>query len=219
MNYRVSRNSHSPRLWSVAILELSFLLIASPVVLAESPASSQAHTDTEFARALISKGPSPQLPKAAAAVYDWLIGDWEADVYDFEPGGKKRVDKGEWHFRWVLEGRAVQDVWIVPIRPSRVIDAPTMNNRYGTSLRTYDPKLDVWHVFWVNPVTQDRSELIARKIGNTVVQQGIAEDGSFMRWTFRDITATSFTWRGELSSDGGKTWQLDAEFVVRRIVR
>jgi hypothetical protein len=142
---------------------------------------------THFSDALISTAPSPQIPKTAASVYDWLIGDWRVDVTDYETDGTARVSKGEWHFSWVLEGRAVQDVWIAPTRAERTAQIPMTNNRYGTTLRTYDPKLDAWRVFWLNPVTQSRTELIGRKVGNEIVHQAVDEDGSFMRWVFTDI--------------------------------
>jgi hypothetical protein len=178
---------------------------------------SAAEIDGKFAHVLISPGPSPQIPASAVEAYNWLIGDWEADVYDYGPGGAKQVSKGEWHFSWVLEGRAIQDVWVVPRRSDRNPSTPPNNNRYGTSIRIYDPKIDAWRVFWFNPVTSDRTELVGRKVGNAIVQQSVAEDGSFTRWTFEDITTRSFTWRGEFSTDGGRTWHLDAEFLAHRM--
>lgn len=181
-----------------------------------SPLSAQ-QKESSFAEVLISPGPSPQIPTSDADMFSWLIGDWEADVYDYGPGESQHVSKGEWHFSWVLEGRAVQDVWIVPVRSERKTPTSEEHNRYGTSIRIYDPKLHVWHVFWFNPVTQDRTELIGRKVGNTIVQQCVCDDGSFTRWTFEDIKPNSFTWRGEISTDGGKTWQPDAEFRAHRI--
>ncbi len=52
---------------------------------------------------------------------------------------------GEWHFGWALEGRAVQDVWIVPPRGElRRGDAAANVNSYGTTLRVYDPDIDAW---------------------------------------------------------------------------
>ncbi len=186
-----------------------------------SQKSSQSLSDkarSSFARVLISNGPSPQMPKSAASVFGWLVGDWEAKVYDYRPGKSPQwVGNGEWHFSWVLEGRAIQDVWIVPKLMDRNSRTPKDHNRYGTTLRIYDPKIDAWRVFWFNPVTQDRTEIVARKIGNDIIQQGIDDDGSFVRWIFTDIKPNSFVWRGDSSKDGGKTWQLDSQFVVRRV--
>jgi hypothetical protein len=36
------------------------------------------------------------------------------------------------------------------------------------------------------------------------------------RWSFRDITADSFLWRGEVSADAGATWRVVTEFTACR---
>ncbi len=151
-------------------------------------------------------------------IYGWLVGSWEAAVYDYEPDGTVRESSGEWHFGWVLEGRAIQDVWIAPPRSQR--SGKTLskqNNRYGTSLRFYDSKIGAWHVTWFNPVTGARNDLVGRRQGNDIVQEGTNVDGRKIRWLFTDITPTSFRWRGESSEPDGKTWRLEAEFRARRM--
>jgi hypothetical protein len=148
-------------------------------------------------------------------LYDSLLGDWAVDVVEYGPGGPRRAT-GEWHFAWVLEGRAIQDVWIVPPRGSRQPGLPTGGNRYGTSLRVYDPGKDVWHVTWNNPVTGVTNTLVGRKQGDAIVQEGTDAGGTLVRWTFDRLTGHSFRWRGEVSTDAGKTWRLQAEFHGRR---
>jgi hypothetical protein len=37
-----------------------------------------------------------------------------------------------------------------------------------------------------------------------------------VRWSFNDIRKDSFLWRGEISADAGKTWQLEQEMRVKR---
>lgn len=150
-------------------------------------------------------------------LYDPLLGSWAVDVIDHDTGGPPRTSTGEWHFAWVLEGRAIQDVWISPPRASRGRGLPTQGNRYGTTLRVYDPETDVWHVTWINPVSVVRNTLVGRKHGDEIVQEGTDTDGSLIRWIFSDLTPTSFRWRGEASSDSGKTWRLAAEFFGRRV--
>lgn len=41
------------------------------------------------------------------------------EVFDYDVDGSVRTGTGEWSFSWVLEGRAVQDVWISPQRALR----------------------------------------------------------------------------------------------------
>lgn len=150
-------------------------------------------------------------------LYGWLIGSWDLDVTRFRDDGSRRHWPGEWHFGWTLEGRAIQDVWIVPPRgPGRQVDAAANANSYGTTLRVYDPARNAWHIQWTDPVTQTYLSMIGRKDGADIVQLGTAPDGRRIRWSFRDITANAFRWCGETSADEGATWQLVVEFLARR---
>jgi hypothetical protein len=151
-------------------------------------------------------------------IYGWLIGGWEADVYDYSADGTAHESKGEWHFGRVLEGRAIQDVWIAPPRFQR--NSKTLSkqyNRYGTSLRVYDREIGAWRVTWFNPVSGARNDLLGRRQGADIIQEGTNADGRRIRWSFKDITPTSFRWLGESLGPDGKTWRLEAEFRARRI--
>jgi hypothetical protein len=151
-------------------------------------------------------------------LYGWLVGSWTLDVTGYLPDGTPRRRPGEWHFDWVLEGRAIQDVWIVPPRGQRQGDAATHGNFYGTTLRVYDPKLDAWHVQWTDPVSQTYLSMISRRQDADIVQLG-KSDGATIRWSFTEITADSFHWRGEVSLDDGWTWRTNIEFQARRVPR
>ena len=150
-------------------------------------------------------------------LYGWLIGAWELDVSEFRADGTTLRRPGEWHFGWVLEGRAIQDVWIVPPRGARHGDAETSSNRYGTTLRTYDPRMDAWHIQWTDPVSQTYLSMIGRAAGDDIVQLGQGADGNLYRWSFRDITPDAFLWRGEISADDGATRRVNVEFTARRM--
>ena len=169
----------------------------------------------EFFQALCASGPEARLA-ARMTLYDRVLGDWSLEVVDHAADGSQRVSHGEVHFAWVLEGRAIQDVWIVPSREARGPDLPRQGNRYGTTLRVYDPAADVWRITWINPVTSAVNQLLGRREGDDIVQEGAGADGSSIRWSFREITPTSFRWFGEISKDGGATWQLQTEFRGRR---
>jgi len=146
-------------------------------------------------------------------IYGWLIGTWDADVFDRMPDGTWREDRGEWHFGRVLEGRAIQDVWISPPLAERR-DAGREWNRYGTSIRSYDPALGAWRIIWINPVSGARNDLVGRRDGDRIVQEGVDVDGRRIRWIFSEIAAGSFRWTGESETRG--EWLLEAEFRARR---
>jgi hypothetical protein len=151
-------------------------------------------------------------------IYGWLIGGWEATVYDYPADGAAHESSGEWHFGRVLEGRAIQDVWIAPPRSQRNVKTPSKQyNRYGTSLRVYDKEIGAWRVTWFNPVSGARNDLVGLRQGPDIVQEGTNADGRRIRWSFKDITPTSFRWLGESLAPDGKTWRLEAEFRARRM--
>jgi hypothetical protein len=175
--------------------------------------------DALFLEALRSAGPLAG-SGGTSDLYSGLIGDWEAEVVDHLPGGSDRRQSAEMHFAWVLEGRAMQDLWIAPARHQRgKPDAPSADgNRYGTTLRVYDPKIDAWRMTWWNPVTGVETRLIGRRVGSQIVQTGADAEGRLIRWVFVELRHDRFHWRGEHSSDGGRTWICDTEYFGRRRV-
>jgi len=170
---------------------------------------------SNFESALVANGRSPEIPEAADA-YGWLIGSWDLECYDYFPDGSKRHTQGEVHFAWVLEGRAVQDIWIMPRRSQRPPQGDTPRNTYGTTLRAWDPAIQAWRVMWINPASGHREELIGRWQGKDVVQVGERPNGTPIRWMFTEITPNSFHWTGEVLDVDGKTWKMEAEFRATR---
>jgi hypothetical protein len=124
-------------------------------------------------------------------------------VMHLDDGGRHE-GRGEIHFGWVLEGRAIQDVWILP------------GIFYGSTLRVYDPGIDAWHILWSDPLRPYFTRQIGRARGKDIVQEGRNDSGEAVRWSFTDIEPDSFRWLGERSTDGGASWQLQAEFRARR---
>lgn len=188
---------------------LAAALAAGPLPAGAAPAAS-------FVEVLLADG-RPTAAAEGARLYDWLLGAWDVEVFDVQDDGSRRKTRGEWHFARVLEGRAIQDVFIVPARAERKSDEPPKpGNRYGTTIRVYDPAADHWRITWFNPVTGEKDSLMARRQGEEILQEGKDDEGAPMRWVFSDITPRSFRWRGEVSRDGGKTWRLGAEFFATR---
>lgn len=157
--------------------------------------------------ALAAAGRAPEIP-AEADVYGWLMGSWDLHVVHSLADVRHLDIRGEAHFGWVLEGRAVQDVWIMK--------RPDVMNTYGTTIRIWDPRLGAWRVTWMNPISGRRDELIGRRVGNEVIQIGTHGDGTLIRWRFLDVTSDSFRWVGDALEPDGETWKLEAEFHGRR---
>jgi hypothetical protein len=84
------------------------------------------NSDPPLAQLLFSTGAAPDRADKMG-LYGWLIGDWVIDAVMHTADGDTHARRGEITFAWVLEGRAIQDVWILP------------DFFYGTTLRVYDP--------------------------------------------------------------------------------
>ena len=172
--------------------------------------------------ALAAVGPAPEHADKLA-LFGRLVGTWDVNDTHFDAGGAvTKRQRGEWLFGWVLDGRAIQDVLITPPRDvQRKTGVPF--GEYGATLRFYDPKLDAWQVTYVAPVYGAIIKLVAKidKDGDGIVMDGQAPEGASdaghrYRWTFSDITADSFRWRGYWSEDDGQAWHLDEEMLARR---
>jgi hypothetical protein len=157
-----------------------------------------------LAEALHTRGPAAD-QAGKMGLYGWLIGDWEMDAVIHADDGTAHKGRGEIHFGWVLGGRAVQDVWILP------------GFFFGTTLRVYDPGLDAWHILWSDPLKQYYTHQVGRARGKDIVQEGTAGEGAATRWSFTDIEPDAFRWLGEHSRDQGASWHLQADFRARRV--
>jgi len=156
----------------------------------------------DFFGVLAAPGRSAEIPEAHD-VYGWLVGTWELDCLHYK--GVPVSLKGEAHFGWTLEGRAVQDVWIMP------------GQMYGTTLRMWDSTIQAWRISWKNPLRAHFEEQIGRRVGEEIVQVGTRANGAVTRWRFTEITPDSFHWIGEVLESDGRTWKLEGEFRAKRM--
>jgi hypothetical protein len=159
--------------------------------------------------ALPAPGPHPSLGDEAR-LFDRLVGTWDCDYSFHAEDGTTRRSSGELRFGWIIDGRALQDIWVgYPREGSK--DERTI----GTSLRFFDATSRTWRVVWVAPAFGVLTTLQGVAEGSRIVLRGEESDGTLLRWSFNDIQAGSFTWRGEKSRDGGKTWRLEEDHHMR----
>ncbi|MGZ4358461.1 MAG: hypothetical protein ACXVYM_01525 [Gaiellaceae bacterium] len=162
--------------------------------------------------ALRADGPWPAYADKLM-LFGRFVGSWDVEATYFGADGEPTEShRGEWHFGWVLQGHAIQDVLLSP----RHDEPDTGSFEYGTTIRLYDPRIDAWRVFWIGSVSGSCVSLIARQDGDAIVLEGPARDGGLHRWTFSEIGDDSFRWRGYRSGDERRTWPLEEEMLVRR---
>ncbi len=162
--------------------------------------------------ALHAPGPAPAQADRLG-LFGQFVGSWDLHWSGHDTSGQPAQMTGELHAGWVLGGRAVQDVWIVPGRgqPGEG-HAPGF---HGTTIRFYDPAIDAWRSTWIDPPNARVRRFIARP-----ADEGIEllsnDDDPHLRWRFTDITGQSFRWIGEVSTDHGTTWQRHQEMRASR---
>nr|WP_130790152.1 hypothetical protein [Lachnoclostridium pacaense] len=150
----------------------------------------------DFFEALRSEGKNTALPEA----FDYfgkLIGSWQIDYVE---SNSSRTIRGEWHFSWVLEGMAIQDVIILP------------DYEYGTSLRIFNPETQAWDVAY--GYTGKIIRLEARKQGEMIVLTYISDQNR--KWVFVKIDEDKFHWQNVTVKDDGE-WHINADIYAERI--
>ena len=149
-----------------------------------------------FYKALTSEVKNEALPDDFN-YFGKLIGSWKIDYID---NSTSRVIKGEWHFSWVLEGMAVQDVIVLP------------GFEYGTTLRVYNPGTYAWDVAYCYTGKIMRFE--ARKQDDIIVLTNI-EDAR-RKWVFAKIEDNNFHWQDVMVKDDGE-WHVNYDLYAQRM--
>ena len=111
-----------------------------------------------------------------------------------------KVLKGEWHFSWVLEGMAVQDVIVLP------------GFECGTTLRVYNPGTHAWDVAYCYTGKIMRFE--ARKQGDIIVLTNIEDERR--KWVFAKIRDNHFHWQDVTVAEDGE-WHIKFDLYARRM--
>ena len=161
-------------------------------------------------KGLGSNGPYPEL-KDKLMLFGQFVGDWDiVSVKTPDPSGIAFKARGEVHFNWILDGRAVQDVWMT------FDEGQHKAIPVGTTIRVYDPAIDAWRSTWISGIRHTVQTFLARQVGKDIVLEGRTKEGHPERWMFSEIEPKSFRWHSEELHDGGRTWVPTEEMVIRR---
>jgi len=163
----------------------------------------------DMIRALGADHPHPSLGEQAR-VFDRFVGTWNADYAHFAPDGAPlERNTGTVIFGWILDGRAVQDIWTWEA-------AGETEAGKGITIRFFVAGEGLWQIIWILPQSNTVLTLRGGVVGDRIVLEGENPDGSRRRWSFNEIQTDSFVWRGERSEDGGATWRMNAEYHLSR---
>lgn len=154
---------------------------------------------SEFSDVLIHSGTNPKIPKEYDS-FGFLIGEWDILYSDNHGTGRQRQVKGEWIFSRILDGTAIQDVFICPSRAERQIH-PQPDATWGTTLRIFNPGTKAWDIFY--GATGEAERLEAKKEGDHIVLTETGEGK--MKWIFSEIGDDYFLWENRLFNEDGSS--------------
>lgn len=164
----------------------------------------------EFINVLVSNGKSNLIPERDN-LYGQFVGEWDFEWIDTLGTSGERHVKGEWIFAWVLEGTAIQDVFICPSRKARIKDYQP-DAAYATTVRMYNPNTEAWDILYTE--LGGATLLEGRREGDKIVQTEVSEQK--IKWVFSEITDTSFHWQ-RIVQRSDNSWETEAElYAVRR---
>jgi hypothetical protein len=193
--------------WVLIVLTLVCLSLGHVSARAAEVAAGQARLLT----ALEASAPHASLGEHAT-VMNRLVGTWDVAYTDFLKGGKVRHRTGQITFGWILDGRAVQDLWIVD--PS----GPGKDREVFTDVFYRDAKSGAWSSVFVDPQEASSATFATIQAADDrlVLESHDLEPAQLHRWSYNDVQADSFVYRDEASTDGGKTWTLKSEYHMSR---
>lgn len=164
----------------------------------------------EFIKALVCECKSNIIPDRCN-LFGSFVGEWDFEWVDNRGTEDERHVKGEWIFQWILEGTAVQDLFICPSRKERLTNYQP-DAAYGTTVRMYNPDTEAWDILYTE--LGGATQLEAKWEKDRIIQTAVADRN--LRWVFSEITRTSFHWQRMVREDGGH-WTVEADlYAVRR---
>ena len=130
--------------------------------------------------------------------FDYLLGDWEFTA-ESQRHGKFH---GMWSATRLAEGQILDEY--------RVVGDKKETFYVTTTLRAYNAYLDRWELVGMDSGSGLQDIGTARRTGNEIhLEQRfgvMGDEPSHWRIRYFDIGPDRFSWTGDRSTDGGKTW-------------
>ena len=160
---------------------------------------------------LISEAPDSISDKIAQ--WGKLVGNWDivVDMLD-EEGNVAQSFDAEWNWFYIMNGLAIQDVFILPRRAENIDPS---NYFIGTGIRVYDDKNKKWQTTWIDTSTKKIEMREAASSDKEIIIIQDSEDGSKLKYTYYDMNDNTFRWKQESMNNSGG-WKVTQTVVAKR---
>ncbi len=137
--------------------------------------------------------------EAHSGDFDYLLGEWQFTAVSRQYGNMR----GFWTAARLGEGAEIFDEY-------RVVGDSGETYYVTNTLRAYNANLDQWELVSTERGTGLQNLGTAHRVGNEMhIEQkfGVGTpDAALMRIRYYDIGPEHFSWVGDRSTDGGRTW-------------
>jgi hypothetical protein len=181
--------------WSHALTCVVILAMATPLIADGSTPRTREQMKASF--------------EAHKGDFDYLLGDWEFTTVNQQYG----KGQGTWTAVRLGDGQIMDEYRIVGDKGEVYYSTVT--------LRAYNAMLDHWELVSADRGTGLQNAGTGRRDGAEVhIEQkfGTGAESSIWRIRYYDIGPDHFSWNGDRSTDGGKTWTKDFQHIEARRV-
>ena len=126
-------------------------------------------------------------------IFGKFLGKWKLKLTIFSFDGSSKNHTGEWHFFRILQGRAIQDIWIIPD-----LNDDDNYHEFGTTVRMFDLKRNIWKASWIGPIQNQLFVFDIEDNNNIIILKETHNQKLNMKWSFFDISKKSFKWKSEV---------------------
>jgi hypothetical protein len=172
----------------------------NPALLQSDEDLASIRSDARFpALVAAAKPPTPCLNDPDFRRFDFWVGEWDVTTKGGAPVGKSSVQS-------VSGGCGLLENWTAG------------NGATGKSLNTYNGQTKQWMQFWVGQggglTEYTESEWHDRAV--TFFSKPTGPKTAFQRLSFTPVNDSTVRQFGEISTDGGTTWQVGYDFYYHR---
>lgn len=190
----------------IAIALLLGLTSQSTLALSDTPSESRNQNLHGLKAPSLSKNAPPQ-----TIHWGQLVGNWDVMLEALAPNGTiTQSYEAEWNFFYTLGGTAIQDIFILPPRKTKI---PAENRFYGTGIRIFNSSTGLWESIWIDTGAKTFDFRTATSTDTSITMTNRSETPD-RRWKYFNINRKSFEWTEEKFTDG--KWILVQRLTAHR---
>lgn len=155
---------------------------------------------------------NPDAPNQLSA-FEFLLGTWDCKATVEQEDGTHSTLHATWKGQTILDGYVIADEY-------RMLDSEGNLVMLGMNYRAYDSNAKTWKMKWLEALSGTWLDLGTQNLGgvritdSAIMYKAEFKPGELHRMSFADISENSFTWRVDISTDGGQHWN-EAVMTIR----